>query len=386
MSDQRQKIRHLFYSTQEENRTLAFELAKGAGCYEAMVEEFYHLLMEFPDFEEEKQCYHEELEDEGETVPEGIELKRAYINYFTAYFFIPDVNLSRRYDYSNQDIKLKTFPKALLNMTFVKKLNLGWNALETLPEEIAQLKNLEELDLSCNKIYGGLPDVLGALTQLKTLVLYGMSRVFSERQYVHEDPDRDEYKNLFSPCIRRLKNLQYLDLGDVIVDAIPDWIHELQDLEYLSFFSGFGSHPYLSVPNTLTQLSRLKTFQVNAYSFDIPEDIDKMQSLECLVIEPALSIPASIKNLKNLKILDFSYLSSDYPITHPDYNSLWDLYDKGIPEGASRIELYGWEWLKEMTGLREFVFRHIEPYAFTEREREELEAALPNCSFTLKKE
>lgn len=386
MSDQQQKIRDLFYSTQEENRALAMELAKGAGCYEDMVEEFYDLLMELPDFEREKKYYHEELEDEGETAPEGIDLKWAYINYFTAYFFHEEIDLSRRYDYSNEEIKLKTFPKVLLNMPFIKKINLGWNALETLPEELGQLQQLEELDLSCNNIYGGLPDVVGDLSQLKTLILYGMSGVFSERQHVHENPDRDKYTNLISPCIRRLKNLVHLDLGDVIVEAIPEWIHELEYLEYLSFFSGFGSNPYLAVPDTFTQLPRLKTFQVNAYSFNIPEDIDKMQSLECLVIEPALSIPSSIKNLKNLKILDFSYLSSDYPIDHPDYDRLWRLYDKGMPEGVSRIQLYGWEWLKEMKGLDQFVFRHIEPYAFTEKEEEELRAALPNCQFVLKAE
>ena len=84
--------------------------------------------------------------------------------------------------------------------------------------------------------------------------------------------------------------------------------------------------------------------------------------------------------------MDFSYLSSDYALQHPDYDRLWDLYDKGVPEGWSRIQLYGWEWLKEMTGLQEFIFRHIEPYAFTEKERAELADAIPNCNLTLKTE
>lgn len=37
-----------------------------------------------------------------------------------------------------------------------------------------------------------------------------------------------------------------------------------------------------------------------------------MQSLECLIVAPVLSIPNSIKKLKNLRHLDFSYFSYEY--------------------------------------------------------------------------
>lgn len=384
MTTEREKIYRLFFSTQKENRSLAFELAKGASCYEAVVEEFYGMLEELPAFAEEIKYYYEYLEEEGLTVPEGPALQQAQMEYFADFFFYENVDLSRRYDYANEDKKLKTFPVVLFHMDFIQRLNLGWNAIETIPEEIQQLKQLKALDLSCNAIEGGLPDVIGQLQTLEELILYGMSGVFAKRKYVHEDADRDDYSNEISPCIRQLKNLRVLDLTDIVVEEIPDWIHELQQLEVLCFFSGFGSNPYLKVPTSFTQLPRLKTFQVNAYSFDIPADIDQMQSLEHLTIEPALSIPDSIQRLKNLECLDFSYLSSNYPIRGG--RCLWDLYDKGVPEGKSRIELYGWEWLKNMTWLKQFTFRHIAPYAFTELEKAELEAALPNCELVLKEE
>ncbi|MGH1337104.1 MAG: hypothetical protein ACRBFS_13350 [Aureispira sp.] len=85
-----------------------------------------------------------------------------------------------------------------------------------------------------------------------------------------------------------------------------------------------------------------------------------------------------------LKYLDLSYLSYDITFNEVQgYNDLFDVSDKGVPEGLSRIKIYGWEWLKEMTQLQEFTFKHVEPYAFTDIERKELQAALPNCKLVL---
>ncbi|WP_052599156.1 leucine-rich repeat domain-containing protein [Aureispira sp. CCB-QB1] len=385
MPTQREKIRSLFYSTDPENRALAFELAKGLGCREEVINEFYKALQELPSFEQDRsywlEIFREDCEEDNIAFPtDALDLKQAHIHSFCNVHFHPSMNLKGSVGINKEQSKLTTFPKVLLNCQFITKLNLSWNNIKEIPKEIVQLHNLVRLDLSCNNELRNLPDELGQLPALKELILYGIPGIFSTPQ--RQVSGQDTYAYDFPSCIRQMKQLEHLDLGDVIVTEIPEWLHELRQLKYLTLFSGMGSNPYLKIPKTFTQLSNLELLQINAYSVDIPEDIDKMQSLECLVIEPAVSIPNTIKNLKKLTYLDLSYLSYDAKFTTVEgYESLFDIDDKGIPDGVSRIQIYGWEWLKEMTWLKEFTFKHIKPYAFTNIERQELETALPDCTF-----
>ncbi|KAJ4522803.1 Glucose-repressible alcohol dehydrogenase transcriptional effector [Exophiala dermatitidis] len=55
---------------------------------------------------------------------------------------------------------------------FLKRLDLMYNQLETLPPEIGRLRNLEYLDVSFNQLTE-LPEEIGMLTNLKHLLLFG---------------------------------------------------------------------------------------------------------------------------------------------------------------------------------------------------------------------
>lgn len=54
---------------------------------------------------------------------------------------------------------------------FLKRLDLVYNHLETLPPEIGRLRNLEHLDVSFNQLTE-LPEEIGMLTNLKQLLLF----------------------------------------------------------------------------------------------------------------------------------------------------------------------------------------------------------------------
>lgn len=387
MDKHKEKIRSLFYSDQEANRKLAFELAKSRGCYEEMITEFHQSLQELPPFENAEEwlvVMQEIYEEENLAWPtDEWLLKQLHLEGFCLVYFQEILSLKGSLSMDGSG-RLEQFPKVILQLDFVKILDLSWNNIEILPAEIEQMSNLVKLDVSCNNKLRNLPESLANMPHLEELILYGNGGIFEAVQYAEDDPRRTNESGYLPEFFRKMKQLKVLDLGDVYIRELPAWIHELKELGALMLFSGSGSNPYLKLPASFTQLSQLQLLQINAYSTAIPEDIDQLQALEMLIVEPALTIPSSIKNLKNLVYLDLSYFSYDLVLNQVEgYERLFDLDDKGVPEGLSRIDIYGWGWLKEMTQLEKFVFKHIEPYAFTELERRELEEALPHCSFEL---
>lgn len=307
------------------------------------------------------------------------ELKQAQLMFVAANFFYPNMSFSNRWLDDSEKVTLSKFPSALLKCKFVESLDLGWNKLESVPSSVSQLTQLKKLDLSCNQLTN-LPESLANLPHLSSLKLYGNSVVFTKK--LDNQDNHDSYSRQLPSFFRNLTQLKHLDLGDVMLDGFPEWFHELRQLESLRIFSGWGSYPYLDIPESFTQLPKLKQLHIGSYTLDVPISIDNLQSLQTLSLQPVVNLSDNIKNLKNLQHLDLSYLSQDfYPILWDGYDRLWDLYDKGVPEGVSRIQLYGLEWLKEMTWLKTFSFVQVEPYAFTKLEKEELAEALPNCEF-----
>lgn len=63
-------------------------------------------------------------------------------------------------------------PALFRSYHFLTRLDLGHNALNSLPSTIGQLKNLEFLDISFNNLED-LPEEIGMLTNLKTFLLFG---------------------------------------------------------------------------------------------------------------------------------------------------------------------------------------------------------------------
>lgn len=375
------KLEQLFYSTEEKNRLLAFELAKSQGNYEPFIQQLYEDWMSFPHFVAELK-YSKELfeelkeEDSNYVMPTGIELKKECLLLFAESYFHPTMYLSGRHQH-----KLAEFPRVILNCTFLQTLDLSSNELNTLPEDIDRLHQLREIDLSLNFNLMSLPSSFGNLSQLEKIGLHGCEWIFSVRKFEHEDPEQDKHINKLPDWFRKLKNLKNLDFGNLALEGFPTWIDELSQLESISIHSGWGSYPTLDIPSSITNLAHLKTIHIGSYTTYIPDDIDKLTKLENLSVQPMLNAPENIRQLKNLKTLDFSYFANDYTMELEKYGIEGNLYDSGLPEGLSRLKLYGWEWLKEMTWLQRFTFVHIEPYAFTELEKKELASALPNCTF-----
>lgn len=374
-----EKLHQLFYSTQEENRQLAFELARSQGCYEELIEGLYEAWMAYPYFQKCKENWDSslgEMEEQGNSHsfvhPKDIELKRFYLEELAHDFFHAAIDLS-----GIQGSTFEAFPLPLLNCTFVQQLNLSWNNLSTLPDNIHQLYQLEQLDLSNNPSLKELPSKMGQLTQLKELALTGTLEVFAQKV-----PSGSTPKYLLPDFLRPLTNMRKLLLGDIYLDALPDWIKEWRRLEEIILYQEKNSSSTLHLPESLLQCTQLKMLHLNGHPTNLPNNIHQLHQLQYLNIHQAHYIPSNIQYLKNLYSLNLSYTALDLPIHYEGYSTKADLQEQGVPEGVSRLKLYGWEWLKEMSWLKNFIYIDEPPYAFTDVEKEELQAALPNCTFT----
>lgn len=80
---------------------------------------------------------------------------------------IPGIVGEKEIDLSGKN--LTSFPKDILSQTQATKLVLSNNKLKTLPSEIGQLANLEELYLDHNLLEGSLPGEIRKMSNLKIL-------------------------------------------------------------------------------------------------------------------------------------------------------------------------------------------------------------------------
>ena len=111
---------------------------------------------------------------------------------------------------------LTEFPRDALKRTEIKKLILSGNNLKTLPLEIGQLANIEELYLNNNHLEGALVAEIRQMSRLRVLDLSGnnMTGIPAE--------------------IGQLKFLEILNYKNNNLDTMPDEIENLKNLKTLN--------------------------------------------------------------------------------------------------------------------------------------------------------
>ncbi|TVR80983.1 MAG: hypothetical protein EA412_03960 [Chitinophagaceae bacterium] len=67
--------------------------------------------------------------------------------------------------------KKRNFPEEIFTFKNLKRLYLAYNYYDKIPDQIAELQNLEILDLSGNYYLNNLPDGLWELKNLETLII-----------------------------------------------------------------------------------------------------------------------------------------------------------------------------------------------------------------------
>ncbi|AGS80636.1 leucine rich repeat protein [Leptospira phage vB_LnoZ_CZ214-LE1] len=114
------------------------------------------------------------------------------------------------------DNQLKTLPKEIGQLKNLQELYLSDNQLATLPKEIGQLKNLQELDLHNNQL-ATLPKEIGQLKNLQALGLINNQLSSKEKERIRKflpkckiPKKKKEFESFFQSAKFTLNKISFL--------------------------------------------------------------------------------------------------------------------------------------------------------------------------------
>ncbi|GLJ13973.1 hypothetical protein SUGI_0223460 [Cryptomeria japonica] len=218
-------------------------------------------------------------------------------------------------------------PDEIGNLTELTNFNLSDNnVIGQVPSALGHLKNLQLLDLSSNKLQGSIPLEFKMLVNLVYLLLalnrisgeipsnLGSLQQLTELQLSHNELT-GRIPNAIGQCSRLLK----IDLScNSLTRNIP---MEISNLSSLAFYLNFSHN---SLIGRLPSLGRMKQVQAidisaNKLSGPIPGDIGRCSGLKYLNLaknELGGMVPISIGQLKSLESIDVSFNEFSGPVPH----------------------------------------------------------------------
>ncbi|CAL5342052.1 unnamed protein product [Camellia sinensis] len=200
-------------------------------------------------------------------------------------------------------------PEEFANLSNLQEMALVGNRINgEIPEEIGDIATLTDLVLQQNQLNGTLPEKLGNLSRLRRLIL-------SASNFMGTIP------NTFS----NLKNLTDFRIdGSVLSGKIPDLIGNWTKIDLLHMQGTSMDGP---IPSTISQLKDITSWRIsdlNGSTMTIP-DLEGMKKLRVLVLRNCRitgQIPLYIGQLRNLVTLDLSF----------------SMLTGGIPEAFLRLD------------------------------------------------
>ncbi len=144
--------------------------------------------------------------------------------------------------------KYKSIDLAIINYQTVKSIDLEDYGIDTLPENISILTQIESINLLGNK-FTSFPEVLTELISLDEISVCS-----------------NNLKTL-PPSIGKLKNLRILIANFNDLEAIPKEIGQLENLLYLEL----GSNNLKSLPSEIKNLNKLQELHLSGNNFSEKE-------------------------------------------------------------------------------------------------------------------
>eukprot|EP01125_Pyxidicula_operculata_P004536 TRINITY_DN1711_c1_g1_i1.p1 TRINITY_DN1711_c1_g1~~TRINITY_DN1711_c1_g1_i1.p1 ORF type:complete len:1317 (+),score=396.48 TRINITY_DN1711_c1_g1_i1:26-3976(+) len=250
-----------------------------------------------------------------------IDFSRSNLSIFQG---LEDANLLLLADELNLSYnQLTEIPQQIGKMIFLNVVNFSNNIIQVVPPDIAKICRLQELYLANNRLFWEpLPTELGDLDFLRVL-----------------DVSSNQLSEEFLVSIATLNSLTYLDISSNIFKTIPTYIFRLTQLETLNasnnkistIYDGFSSLTSLvklqletnylaDLPESFTQLTSLTHLDIRKNFFQVlPDSVVTLTNLEELLISENNNLVylPEFQYLPKLKLISFSMLPkvTFFPVT-----------------------------------------------------------------------
>ncbi|MCC3410372.1 MAG: leucine-rich repeat domain-containing protein [Microcoleus sp. PH2017_02_FOX_O_A] len=207
--------------------------------------------------------------------------------------------------------QLTSLPEELRSLANLRSLDLGGNPFGKMPELLLEMKQLENLSLTCIGLTE-IPVKLNQLSNLKELDLGDnqiaeMSEVLNQMSHLTRlDLDGNQIAQI-PQAICQLSNLTHLSLWNNQIAKISEAINQLSHLTHLNL----RDNQIMEIPEALCQISHLTLLELNNNQVaEIPEDICQLSNLTHLYLfnNQIAKIPEVLCQLSHLKGL---YLSDN---------------------------------------------------------------------------
>lgn len=234
------------------------------------------------------------------------------------------------------DVSLFENQQWLINFT---EKATGKTIANTTYEDIAAIKTMQVNDISSLSAF--IPKAIGLYTGLEHL------EICYKRNLSGTIPDE----------IGNLTNLTYLRLmGNSLNGTIPDSIGNLTKLQTLDLANNAMNSTYNgyraeglggAVPESIGNLTELKDLELGSYSnfTSLPSSIGNLKKLETLEMSQSklTSVPIEVKDLTNLKSMNFSYNQINQEIPE-EWGQLTNLTNFNVECNAFYGEIPEWTY------------------------------------------
>lgn len=196
--------------------------------------------------------------------------------------------------------QLKTLPENIGDLDQLKRLVLYWNRdLTTLPYSLGKLKNLVHLSIgNCDALDLSLAlPIIGRLHGIKNLQLTTRSvpdeiEMVTQLQALTIEKPYGEQQTILSEKLGSLYTLKILNLSNCGLVTLPKWIGMLINIEHLNL----NANPLTSLPETIGNLSKLRSIDLSDTPLsELPESFSTLTNLSEVKIDRCTNL-----NFKNI--------------------------------------------------------------------------------------